>query len=276
MSPHPLRLAALAAALAGGCTFTPGGGFGTLGEATFAAAFEPGARDLGDGGTLTDLLYRVHLDSVVLSAGDLVLAELSGGDGAAFDPAQPPPGYTLCHGGHCHSEDGALVDYADIEAELAGGTASFVPVLTFPLGGDLDLLAGGAVALEPVEDGSLLPAADVSKATLDVTRIRLAGTVSGGPDASGIGEIGAPLAVDLAVSGQVGAGLDLPIARDEDPIIELSVRLVVDGTVFDGIDFAPLAASGEVRMDSLDDEAAAALAAAVLASGLEIDLERSR
>lgn len=276
MSPHPLRLVALTAALSAGCTFTPGGGFGTLGEATFAAAFEPGARDLGDGGALTDLLYRVRLDSATLSAGDLVLAELSGGGGASFDPAQPPPGYTLCHGGHCHSEDGALVDYADIEAELAGGAASFVPVLTFPLGGDLDLLAGRVLDLAPVEDGALLPAAEVSKATLDVTRIRLAGSVSGGPEGSGIGEIGVPLAVDLAVSGQVGAGLEMPIARDEDPIIDLSVRLVVDGAVFDGIDFAPLSASGEVRLDSIDEEAAAALAAALLASGLEFELERSR
>lgn len=35
-----------------------------------------------------------------------------------FDPANPPPGYSLCHGGHCHADDGSLVDYEEIEAGL--------------------------------------------------------------------------------------------------------------------------------------------------------------
>ena len=36
-------------------------------------------------------------------------------------PGKPPPGYTLCHNGHCHHPSGRLVPYAEIEAELAGG-----------------------------------------------------------------------------------------------------------------------------------------------------------
>ena len=35
----------------------------------------------------------------------------------------PPPGYSLCHGGHCHTTDGGIESYEEIEAKLAGGGA---------------------------------------------------------------------------------------------------------------------------------------------------------
>lgn len=62
----------------------------------------------------------------------------AGGDGTSFDPASPPPGYTLCHNDHCHSEGGELVSYEDVREELASsGGSTTVTVARLEQGGSL-------------------------------------------------------------------------------------------------------------------------------------------
>lgn len=254
-----------------GCTFGPGQGFGELAAASLEARLEPGAaRDLGGGELLTQDGYAVRLDTFALDLGALDLLSLSGGGGGTFDPANPPEGYTLCHGGHCHSESGALVDYADIEAELAGGEASFSAVVSLPVEAEADLVAGSTFAFD-TSGYALLPAADVSKLEVGVSGLRMTGTVRHHPDDGW----SAPLSVDLPVSGAFGAGFDLPLDRDHDPVLTLAVALLPDGTLFDGIDLAALEGDGGIVLDSLDAPGAAELAAAVLAAEPVATVERS-
>src|SRR5688572_4227131 len=148
--PHRLVLLLGIGTLA--CTFEDGHGFSTVDRASLEARLEPGvARDLGNHTVLTDVGYQVHLDSATLEVDEVALEELVGGGasgGTSFDPANPPPGYSLCHGGHCHADDGRLVEYAEIEAELAGGGARFSPVVTLPVDRGLDWLDGDAIALD--------------------------------------------------------------------------------------------------------------------------------
>ena len=90
-----------------GCAFGPGHGFGEIAAADLAVAFEPGeARDLGDGWVLANTGDRFTLDTLVFTVESLDLLALEGGGSATFDPANPPAGYSLCHGGHCHADDG--------------------------------------------------------------------------------------------------------------------------------------------------------------------------
>ncbi len=35
-----------------------------------------------------------------------------------FDPANPPPGWKLCHRNHCHNEDGRVASYQQVMAEI--------------------------------------------------------------------------------------------------------------------------------------------------------------
>ena len=58
---------------------------------------------------------------------------------AGLDPAKPPAGYSLCHGGHCHADDGRLVDYAEVQTELLGKTQGNTAI-------DLPLLATMAIS----------------------------------------------------------------------------------------------------------------------------------
>ncbi|MES2638134.1 MAG: hypothetical protein V4850_01580 [Myxococcota bacterium] len=240
------------------CTFAPGHGFGALDEATLDAAWVPGeGRDLGGDTVLTDLGYEVHLDTFTLGLVDARLLELSGGGPSTFDPANPPEGYGLCHGGHCHRDDGALIAYADIEAELAGSDASFVAVTTLPIDAEVDLLAGASLDLSPPDAD--LPGADVSKIEVGLTGFTLVGTVA---DRDGWA---APFTVTLPTDAALSAGLELPLDRAHPPAISLALAIEPGGTLFDGLDFALLADEDGVVLDDIADPGASSLLAALLA-----------
>jgi len=136
-----------------GCTSEPGGGFSTLGEVRVGGALEATLLPTGDG-------REVELTSALLTVVDATLQSLSGGGGGdSFDTSAPPEGFSLCHSGHCHHEDGSLWSYEEIEAWLAGGYAEWtdLAVLTNP---DLDddvLQDAGLVDLMDSEDELVLP-----------------------------------------------------------------------------------------------------------------------
>ncbi len=248
--------------LLAGCTFTPGGGFTTLSSADLEVSLEPGvARDLGDDTILTDQGYAVAFEELTLGLEVVDLEELQGGGvgGGTFDPSDPPPGYSLCHGGHCHRDDGALIDYADIEAELAGGAASFVAVASLPVGLEVDLLSGLSTRLNDVEPSPLLPLADVTRIRLAMTDVHLVATVTGGPLEEGE-EV--PLSAELPV-GAATSGFELTIDRDIDPTITLTIALHPGGSLLDGLD---LSAGGGLELTDLDSEAAVSFVANLAAT----------
>lgn len=259
--------AASACVLAGlallGCTFEPGTGYATLESARLDARLEPGrARDL-DGAVLTDLGYEVALDELSLDAGTLELLDLTGTERLSFDAAHPPPGYTLCHGGHCHREDGAVVPYADVEAELAGGNASLVTVASLPVDRELDLLEGAEAILDTVEPSRELPKAEIRKLGLGAGRFRGTGQVRGGALTED-----AALSLDLEIEGRIEGPADLAISRDGPATLHLVAELVLDGTLFDGIDFATLVDAGNIDIADVETQEGLTLTSAVLGSEL--------
>lgn len=253
------------------CTFGPGHGFGELEPVIFSAALEPGpARDLGNGEILTHQGYAVKLDSFVVGLDRLELLELQGGSGGAtFDPADPPPGYGLCHGGHCHADDGSLVSYADIQAELAGGNAAFVPLVSLETPSTVDLVAGSSATLSP--EDPVLPAASLSLLKLTSSSLSLSGQVRREP----ADDFSSNFQVDLPLTDGFSAGMELELGRGEDPVLTLSVALTPDGTLFDDLDFAALSTEGVWTLDSVDAPGADALLAAVGSVEPTLNLERS-
>lgn len=223
------------ALLLAGCTFQPGTGFSTLDRVAFEASVAPSAaRDLGDDTVLTDLGYRVAISEATLSASSLALQELSGGAAGSFDPAEPPPGYTLCHGGHCHAEDGRVVDYADVEAELAGASASFVDRVSVPLDSSYDLTDGGeAFDLTDAASTLELPLGSVDRAVLQSVALSLRADVFH----DDLGDTPLPLQIELEI-GTVSAGISLDIDRDSPALLILDSSWGIRGDSFDGIDFA--------------------------------------
>lgn len=207
------------------CAFSPGQGWSTLDAVQLSAALEPGpARDLGDHTLLTDQGHEARLDILTAGLGQVRVETLSGGS-VDFDPANPPEGYSLCHGGHCHAEDGSLVDYATIEAELAGEDAVFIPVAAVEVGRTVDLLEGVDLVLPSAQ---LLDRERLVRVALDVDGLWLEGEADGEH----------PLEASLELDEPLSATLGVEVDRDLPTVVDLVVHWTVDGTLLDGQDLA--------------------------------------
>lgn len=116
----------VAVLVASGCAFEPGQPWGRA-ALDLEAQFAPPARALDEEGRLLLDDGALRLERVVIGIESVEL-EMSSLEGdVAFDPADPPPGYTLCHNGECHTEGGDIVPYEEVLVPAAGAAgATFV------------------------------------------------------------------------------------------------------------------------------------------------------
>ncbi|ACY16417.1 hypothetical protein [Haliangium ochraceum] len=291
---HVLAMSLAAALSLGGCAIEPGGPFATL-EAELAVSLaRPADRALEDGWQALASSYHITIDALVLELGSVDLRDGGSGGSLVFDPAAPPPGYTLCHNGHCHSDDGRLVPYEEIAAELGGDDA--LPVIVSLPVGAVDAVAGESRALA-CTPGCDLPLANIALAELALTRITASGRVRDGRAAARLDGERAwqlDLALDAAPGDDGDDGDDeeggpvplsqpfeLPSDRNSDPDVHLTITLAPSSRLFDGVDWAALAAAADDDDDSgqaallpgADNDARAALREALgeLSLGLSVD-----
>jgi hypothetical protein len=265
-----------AALLSCGCTFEDGTGFATLERAELSVALVPGeARDLGDGSLLTDKAYELRLETAVIRLEVVELKELSGGGGGggSFDPANPPPGYSNCHSGHCHAADGSLATFEEIQTELAGGAASFVPIVSCAVPEPLDLWSGERVLLEQGAPSTELPRANVQRLSITVSELELRGEASAGPAVGGIGATPVPLEIVLPIAAAFEKSFELEITRDEPGKFSLAVDVVVTARLFDGIEWSALVTEGALSLTDPEDPAALTLVGSLLASEVRVTIE---
>ncbi len=228
-----------------GCALEPGDPWGLVLPELEVGLVLPAGRVDDAGRIRTSDDYRVTLDRVRIEVDTLEL--VAGERGVlSFDPASPPPGYTLCHNGHCHAEDGRLVDYADVEAELAGGSGGAAPLAVVP-GQVVELDGPGLVGLSLggcAVEGCVIDA-PVTAALLRarVSSVQLEGRVEDARTgaAARLAPGGVPFDVALAPS-TAGEGLVSPAVAvafrfgpGEDPGLSLVMALTVGPELFDGI-----------------------------------------
>jgi hypothetical protein len=236
---------ACAAVCAGGalaaCAWGPGEPFATLSGRIEARLEVPGGRDLGDGWQMLASNYQLAIDTLALETGGVALRD-AGAGGGVFDPVNPPPGYSLCHNGHCHSDDGSLVSYEDITAGLGGG--GLVTVVTLPVG-ELDLSEGAARDLECTPSCDL-PLASIVLAELEVTRVRASGRVRDGREPARIDE--QAWSLDLAFPVDAPLVLSTPLSLSADrvhgPDVELALTLAITSRIFDDVAWAAIGDPG--------------------------------
>jgi hypothetical protein len=258
-------------ALLGGCAFEAGHGFATITEATVRAGFEPGpARDTGNG-VLTDNGYNVQVDQLLLGLGRIQLEQLRADGTAAFDPAAPPAGYSLCHGGHCHSDSGDLVSYEEIQAELAGGSLEVTSLAALPVEGEIDLLGGAPYTIEvrAIEPSAELPQGSIDRVSIEVTRLAATARFTGGRDAFALDQE-TTISLDLALGENLAVTAGRPLDRSEPREIQLGLDLTLDGTFFDGLDLVTLTEQGLLSGTDPASEPGRTLLRALLAASLEV------
>ena len=235
---HITIIATIAVGLpVGACAWDEGVPFATLSPRIDARFDIPNGRDLSMGWQKLASDYQLKIESMTLHTDELSLIN-NGQTGLSFDPSNPPPGYTLCHNGHCHSVDGSLVPYEEISNELAQGGSSSVAAAMDT--GVLDLVIGVSENLvcEPSCD---LPLSKISVANLGLLRITASGLVRDGRGPGRIeGEIGWTLDLELAdgAAQTLSSSLDLPADRSHPPDVSLAIRLIVTSRIFDRIQWA--------------------------------------
>jgi len=115
-----ISLLMFALALTVGCAWSDGQPWGRA-ELSASIAFEPPPGRLTQDGLLrTSSDYGISLESFEIYIATVEVNTSANRDVISFNPARPPAGYSLCHNGHCHTDDGRIVDYADVEIALAG------------------------------------------------------------------------------------------------------------------------------------------------------------
>lgn len=263
-----LRLALLGVATAG-CAWGPGGSFGEL-SAELSASWEvaPG-RDAGGGWQRLASDYQVRVDGLAWTTTKLVLVGRAEG-AVGFDPASPPPGYSLCHNGHCHAADGRLVSYEDIAAELGGGGPP-APALVLPTGA-IDLIAGGSLELGCAGGPCDLPRGTIGRVELEVTALALSGAVRDARTPPRRAEAPFFAAVTLPRPVRPAGALELPIDRASAPRIRLAVGVHPSAEIFDTVDWAALG-TGPIDL-AASPEALNSITTAIGEVELALDVDR--
>jgi hypothetical protein len=248
------RLLLFPVLLSTGCALDAGEGFAVLQPSLRAAYTSPTSREVGDGYQRLSSDFQIRLTTASLGLERIDLLGSAGGGGpTSFDPANPPPGYTICHNGHCDREDGAQVPYEEVEAELGGGGAAASTVATLPVG-VLDLLAPETRTLECQPDCEL-PSTTVSNGRWTVTALRLLGTVRDSratPRFPGERPFVLqlhPVAAQAEPVAVLTGTLDIPSDRAHAPRVLLDLTLELTPAIFDPVDWAAATPESDGTVD---------------------------
>lgn len=264
-----------ASLLTTGCTFSDGDAWGDL-TTTLTAQHDFVANETSDGFLRTSRGYLIDVRDVSMVV-DGIEWTLEGEGASTFDPANPPPGYSLCHNGHCHAADGRLVDYEDIIQELAGGgaktsiwiaaDASDHPVRSDATSVPLDACGAACqLSLTTLHDGAVI----VHSVHLDVQIF----DEKTGADAR-IGEAGLHVTATLELEQRLPFQTTITTGRGKKPTIHAALALRLLPELFDRFDWAGSLAS-EGAFDLSDDAAFREQFAAALEENHALDVTLAR
>ena len=238
-----MRHAIIIALLLSGCAFSDGNPWGKLDVSLRTTHSLTEDRLDEEGRIITATNFAIQIDRLELKV-DSIILRLSAGEVAleAFDPANPPAGYSLCHNGHCHADSGALVDYEDIAAELASGSAAGGAVVALAPAEPLIPFARDAleVALVDCPNRCFVEPGTLRIAELTVTEVRLVGRVfdrlTG--DAMRLPPEGLSVSETLTVNAQPQVELSATFGREHQLGARVQLSLSLSSKVFDTLDFS--------------------------------------
>ncbi len=274
-------------ALAPGCAWDDGEPFATVSATLTAELAIPPGRDLGQGWQQLASNYQVAIDEWQVEPDPLTLIGGDPDSAAGFDPANPPAGYSLCHNGHCHADDGSLVPYEDIAADLGQGGDTSAPVVALAVD-DFDAAAGTeqSLACAPSCD---VPRTQLLRAELPARRVVIRGRVRDGQEPARVaGEQEFAVELDIVTpeadpdadpSGDElrwSSPLAIAVDRGHDPDIALDVTLALEARVFDGVDWAARADAGQLNELDSDSATRQLVIDALGEAALTVEVTRTR
>ncbi|MBA2661357.1 MAG: hypothetical protein H0U74_03630 [Bradymonadaceae bacterium] len=206
---------ALLASLAGACAFEPGEPWGYVETTiTLSEIDEPAA---------------ITISSVELGLRTLRLYSTGSASGPAadFDPANPPPGFSLCHNGHCHADDGSLPSYAEV---AAAGQGSAGPILSATK--DLHTFLAPNKAISATVE--ITDRAPLSQADVELSRLVIHGTAQRA-------DADRPIVISVPVNGaRLAAAVSISIGRGHDHHQDLGLSIALPADLLAGLDVESL------------------------------------
>lgn len=262
---------------AAGCTLFAGQPWGQA-DVSLEVTFAPEeARLTPEGWLKTSLDYALDVEELLATVDAVTLSVSEDEVELSFDPASPPPGYSLCHGGHCHADDGSLVDYEDVERSLTNSGGGGGSVLALPVVGGPVALAREpvSVAVEPCEEGCVLERGRLTDVAVAMSALTLRARVYDlrPPEDARLPAGGVSLVTRMEGSLLASTDVDVAVDGSEPPGLALSALLSVSPGLFDGVDFGALPRDDDDVL-LLDDEARAAVAENLSESELSLDVTR--
>lgn len=220
------------------CATEPGEGWGEL-DGEVRIAFDTRT---DDGSFPTSTNYALTFDKVQLTVDGVEIQSPgesgTGGEAVEFDPANPPPGYSLCHNDHCHADDGSLPSYDEVRERLraeAGGTADRVlTTLRVPT----TELVPGSVERTPIRAPHCEPSCTITEMTnihsidMKISRLQASGTVSDRRAAKRVDD-NTPWTLDVELDATLRAPVEISIGVDADPIVFVDATFTVNPRIFD-------------------------------------------
>lgn len=226
--------------LLSGCAFGDGQPWG-MAELSLEAVFAPGEERLDDQGRLvTSADFAIDIERVAVRFDAVTVRMGERTTDLSFDPASPPPGYTLCHGGHCHHEDGRLVDYTDVERELFGAGAGGFTLVQAVDSGAVELTSEPTdIPLGPCStDACALQRGTLAVIEVRLGELRVAGTAYDRTDRNRVPEEGLPFDLPFPLSSVVAETLEGTIDNGEPVGFSARASFELTPKLFDDVDFA--------------------------------------
>ncbi len=220
------------------CTFSDGEPWGEL-DASLNVEASPQASRFDERGLKVPSGHRLQIEDldVEIAALGVSFTALSQ-DTEVFDPANPPPNYSLCHNGHCHRDDGALVDYEDIVLELGGSSGT--EVVASPTDGQVSVWTESVDV--PLACGSCeLERGKVQRVTVLVRTLYVRGNVES-PD----GEREADFEWSFALNTEIATPATGLVDRDQPVTLSVHADLDLPESLFDEVDWDDVLDGGSV------------------------------
>ena len=248
---HQLGVTILTLVLCSGCTFSPGRPHGEVIVShidvllDIEERLEPGTRDRLRVGND----YVLELEEFEVEVGEMIVAVSAEGTTAStnFDPASPPPGYSLCHNGHCHADDGRLVPYEEIARDLASSSGGSGEERLVQEIDETVMLQPGTLAtrLDNLDAEACTSACELttpgiaSAAYVTILALEVRATLFDVSDRQRLPEEGMPVNMRLVPDTPLELFGALPRGGDEASSFtqDIGGTLTILPTIFDGIDW---------------------------------------
>ncbi len=266
-----------------GCAIDDGSPWGRL-SATASVQWQPPVDRLTAAGELLTVNNEaVALSTIAVKIASVRAVMATTTTDTKFDPANPPPGYSLCHTGHCHKDDGTLPSYEQIKETLAKQGGAVAASITWAVTGQGWLAVHqGAATLEL---GACKPSCDIGRGKMarwqvDVSALKIAGKVRSTTAKGALSD--APRAFTMTWTAPASIRQPSTLAFDRDAPAGVNAKLSVQlpSTLLDDIDFKTTAvATATVNAPPTDLSSAASATDATrgrlaVDGAIAVDIER--